>query len=892
MDFIKKTIGIMLVFAAFFGSISSVAVQADDQVFVAPDIPKIKVRASNEGKLTVKIGKTKDADGYEIFYAFEDSIGFSKLAVIKKNGKKQRVFSTTDLDSGNYFVKARAYVIDSNGTKHFGKCCPEERVKIRSKENHIITKCSLSEELKKQVKNRILYKELEKTEKEFYLRSYAAMLELQQEVPIEDLCLSKESIHKVFWYILSECPEVFWVDDARIEWTENVFRMFFTNTKEEVIDRMASMEEKAINLVDRAIRYNIKPIDQVINLNMFVAESRYEAGFDGIRDMSGSDDVIIDGRGICVGFARAFSYLCKKAGYNCLMVSGSLEGIYDHAFNLVQIKDKWYLVEPQEIPSEYEEDGVIHSMYSWTKLSNDHMYTKYQLEDIFDIETIRPVGMLTDIMREECDDPTSSKHWKEGPLTQGEYEYCILDDGTAFLLSYLGNDETVVVPNEINGIPVSWFYEGTYFKGVRKIVLNNAINFSSVRHLVMEDWIEEICVPDDNPYLKVIDGVLYSKDGTVLLGAFCNPGKKELVIPEGVKEIKMLNCPYNHFERVVIPGSVSEIKGSLNIQCDELILSEGIKVLGESLLDCCYIYDLFLPSTLTYSGTGFGFRSYVGRIHLNEGNQYYCLINGNLCSKDGKKLIGISKAVKLLYAPYQYEFHIPDGVIEVYDLPAYGQYDGIYDYKLFIPSSVVHIDEDVFFTNCPSCIEVAEDNQTYICVDNALYTKDMKRLVYHLRERNEEYAVPDGVEQIGTRAFCSDKKIKKIVLPKSIKSIEGFAFAWTNACVVIPEEVNESIVKNGCNAFWQAGSDAVIKCTASSCMKLEDYASIRGIKLEPVTEADFILSEPLSSEEIYTEREEMPAGYGPIFDEHGAMRSFLYPDGRVIEYDEQGRVIK
>ena len=60
--------------------------------------------------------------------------------------------------------------------------------------------------------------------------------------------------------------------------------------------------------------------------------------------------VFLDKASVCAGYARAFQYLCKKAGIECAYIEGTAYGFQDaneeaHAWNLVKLDDKYYWVD-------------------------------------------------------------------------------------------------------------------------------------------------------------------------------------------------------------------------------------------------------------------------------------------------------------------------------------------------------------------------------------------------------------------------------------------------------------------------------------------------------------------------------------------------------------------
>ena len=92
--------------------------------------------------------------------------------------------------------------------------------------------------------------------------------------------------------------------------------------------------------------------------------------------------------------------------------------------------------------------------------------------------------------------------------------------------------------------------------------------------------LNEIVVDENNPYYKSVDGVLYTKDGKVLL-AWPDDKKEELIIiPEGTERIGSF----------VFYGRIDKSY--------EVKIPEGVKELGEMSLPA-NITKLYLPNSLT-----------------------------------------------------------------------------------------------------------------------------------------------------------------------------------------------------------------------------------------------------------------------------------------------------
>ncbi len=96
-----------------------------------------------------------------------------------------------------------------------------------------------------------------------------------------------------------------------------------------------------------------------------------------------------------------------------------------------------------------------------------------------------------------------------------------------------------------------------------------------------------------------------------------------------------------------------------------------------------------------------------------------------------------------------------------------------------IPKTLEDIsDERHPFVFCPSItdIKVEADNPNYCDLHGAIYTKDIKKLVYCPPYISGVYKVPDGVTHICSNAFGACDKITEVILPDTLKSFGNGAF--------------------------------------------------------------------------------------------------------------------
>lgn len=182
----------------------------------------------------------------------------------------------------------------------------------------------------------------------------------------------------------------------------------------------------------------------------------------------------------------------------------------------------------------------------------------------------------------------------------------------------------VVIPTEYNGKPVTEIGWDSFrqcqilrsvtipegITGIHSYTFFDCNNLESV-HLpksMKNFWggcfascnsLKAVTVDPDNPWFCSVDGVVYTKDRKELV--FYPPGKddEEFVIPEGCSVIDRYAFAYcENLKRIIVPSTVTDIS-------------------YESILFCKGLVGVF----------------------VDEGNEVYSSIDGNLYSKDGKQFL-------------------------------------------------------------------------------------------------------------------------------------------------------------------------------------------------------------------------------------------------------------
>lgn len=84
-------------------------------------------------------------------------------------------------------------------------------------------------------------------------------------------------------------------------------------------------------------------------------------------------------------------------------------------------------------------------------------------------------------------------------------------------------------------------------------------------------------------------------------------------------------------------------------------------------------------------------------------------------------------------------------------------------------------------------IYVAEGNPYMCSIDGILYSKDQKKLILYPRVKEGNYFIPEMVNKVGSAAFVNCRKIRKIVIPKSVTEIARSAFYRCSADIELED---------------------------------------------------------------------------------------------------------
>lgn len=368
---------------------------------------------------------------------------------------------------------------------------------------------------------------------------------------------------------------------------------------------------------------------------------------------------------------------------------------------------------------------------------------------------------------------------------EGQMTTLVIEDGVTNVGSYLFNNsnlEKVVIGNDVKTIGDSAFRSSSYLKDVElgenvETIGDSAfVGCGSLTEITLNQNLKTIGKRAFvNTKLQAVD--IPDSVTKISEGAFYNVPLKTVKIGNGVKTIEKDTFNYCADIEVLEIGNSVEIIGEAAFNnCSSLetvFLPESVKTIEkEAFRECKKLTDIVFPDNVESIGQG-AFSDCHSFVNLKIGNG-----------------------------------------VESLDMSAFNGCTSLETVE--IPASVEIIGERAF-SACDSLKEfiVANESEHYESIDGVLYTKGKTELLrYPNGKEDVVFEIPNGVKTIGADAF-SNSSIKRVVIPNTVSSIYGSAFAYNKSLdyVVIPESVT---YMNGA-AF-------------SNCMSLTNITIPKGIK--------------------------------------------------------------
>ncbi|MBE6663129.1 MAG: hypothetical protein E7602_01340 [Ruminococcaceae bacterium] len=293
--------------------------------------------------------------------------------------------------------------------------------------------------------------------------------------------------------------------------------------------------------------------------------------------------------------------------------------------------------------------------------------------------------------------------------------------------------DVVIIPETYKGYPVTLIGNGAFQDCTSLTSITIPSSVTSIGSYAFSGCtsLESIIVDENNTAYKLIDGVLYSKDGTTLV---CYPaGKKDTSF--------------------AIPSSVTLIGSYAFSGCtslESITIGDSVTSIGNGAFqECTSLTSVTIPESVT----SIGISAFFGCTSLESitiGDSVTSIGNGAFQECTSLTSVTIPESVTLI-----------------------GSYA---------------------FSGCTSLesIIVDENNTAYKLIDGVLYSKDGTTLVcYPAGKKDTSFTIPSSVTSIGRDAFYGCTSLTSVTIPESVTSIGSFAFynCTSLESVIIPSSV-------------------------------------------------------------------------------------------------------
>ncbi|MBO5470411.1 MAG: leucine-rich repeat protein [Lachnospiraceae bacterium] len=319
---------------------------------------------------------------------------------------------------------------------------------------------------------------------------------------------------------------------------------------------------------------------------------------------------------------------------------------------------------------------------------------------------------------------------KAATLTEGDYEYEILEDGTAKITRYIGSDTEITTPSTLGG--------------------------------------NKVTVIGDT--------------------AFMNCGKiTKVTIPDGVTKIGETGSPnavYGAFfectalKEIVIPASVKSIAQYAFLRCtslEQLNLPNGLEQIGWGAFEGCSSLDnVGIPASVTLMDYGVFGNCDLDNITVDPDNKNYYSVDNCLIDTRKNELIQGC-----------YNSKIPDTVTEI----GWNAFAGCKRLtSIVIPESVKNMGPQVF-ADCINLEEVVlPDGLTTIAGREFAGCSSLQKInlpksllgiegsAFNYCKQLKNIMIPEGVKDIGNDVFYECTGLESVVIPDSVTDIGLQAF--------------------------------------------------------------------------------------------------------------------
>ena len=338
-------------------------------------------------------------------------------------------------------------------------------------------------------------------------------------------------------------------------------------------------------------------------------------------------------------------------------------------------------------------------------------------------------------------------------------------------------------------------------------------------------------IPQRAFYKSGLTGPLEFPEGVEIIDAHSFYGTKctSVKFADSIKYIyrnAFRQCSSKMEGELVLPKNLilwgdAEFDHARNFTNTSIVIPKTVKVIGGDVAPTTYPYEYTEDTTGYGTHTFYDLATYsLKEFVVEEGNEYFQVIDGVLFSKDTKRLVSFPPAKILEDGVYE----MPEGVEQIdelsFSLAGYSGFTGnLKTLKLpstfkvteFGPDNIMcsesgkdqvcynTLSVGLYIYNGIKEVIVSEDNPYLKSIDGCVYSKDGSTLWYVPLQKTGTLNIPEGTTTIARGSFAEGYgscplALTGLNIPASVVDIEEDTLPWINKlpsrCVITVDENN------------------------------------------------------------------------------------------------------
>ena len=161
---------------------------------------------------------------------------------------------------------------------------------------------------------------------------------------------------------------------------------------------------------------------------------------------------------------------------------------------------------------------------------------------------------------------------KQTILTSGDYQYVLLEDGSAELLYCLSDDAEIVIPDMLDGHRVTIIDTISFSLSLTAVTLPNSVADLDHNPFGCCPLLQTISVAPEHPSFYTLDGVLFRKKDDALVAYPRGKAASSYTVPQGTSAVgeRAFDC-CSFLTSISLPASVTEIDDYAFSDCSALV---------------------------------------------------------------------------------------------------------------------------------------------------------------------------------------------------------------------------------------------------------------------------------------------------------------------------------